>query len=722
LRAGRAAVGAPVEPAEIEKAVDDAFAHLDDPTLTLFHVRRATVGLAKLLHMRYVGPLPADIDFDRLIDLVVLAGATPADVQAPLALLHRFCRHAVAERIEDPLLLTNDIAAPAVTALRVLTDRMFPEHRARQTLETVWETLPIVDGLTGRRIPGTGYRLREPCLGVNSLGPVYPGHDDVRKEPVSVNLVALPENADDRFLEEAARFCRLSGPNIIAPKDAGRIVVDGERLCLYLVLPALDGIDAQELLDRNGPLPPRAAVELALGIATALAGFHGADPPVVHGDIKPASVFVSRFGAVGVLCIGHQVASASAAALSQNAVGRVDSYHFASPEQRAGRALTPATDLFALRAVLSYLLTGVHDGRLASPETVRPTAMLDGCHTAHEAARVLRDMPGGESLAAVARRHLPEVTAGPQLRLQGRIPMAARAAWPLGDDAVLVWEHGSRTLAVFRGDELEWRDDQPIPVRRTASGPRGRFAVGGWNGAVRCFTDGSPTASTRLDGAVGDLVYTDDGLIAGSWNRALCRIADDGTVRHLLAVDRGVHRIAVSNRADRFTVADQSGGLLVYAGDRRTDELPSLGPVRDIAYAGNRLIVLGEETIGGVRLDGSRTDPGPAPGGSTLRPLADPGQCLLIAVPEDAVVQAWRIDESERRLLSFSLPPRERVLAVTPGGDRLTVARAVGGCAYRRDGAEVGVWPEAVTASVSDDGRMVTVVRPDRVDLYEDTA
>ncbi|GAA3275102.1 TIR domain-containing protein [Dactylosporangium vinaceum] len=690
--------GPPVDPAEVLSATDDAFGHPDDPLLTLFHVRRATIGLAKVLHLRHVGPLPPDITLDRLIDVVLLSARTPPDAKAPLALLHTFCRQAVDGKIDDPL-LTRDSSVPAVGALRMLVGWMFPDRPDLRTAESVWASLPLGGGLNERVIPGTPYRLREPRLGVNSLGPVHPGHDADRQEPVAVNLVVLPQSADDRFFEEAARFRRLSGPNIIAPRDAGRIVVDGERLGLYLVLPTLDGIDGQELLDRNGPLPPRAAVELALGIATALAGFHTADPPVVHGDIKPASAFVGRFGTVGVVCIGRQARPAGAPA--------------------------PATDLFALRAVLAYLLTGTPDGGRGHPEAERWSARLAGCRTAQDAVRVLRDLPPGESLAAVVRRHLPDLTGDTRLRLLESTPIAARAAWPLGGDALLVWERGTRTLAVVRGGELAWRDDNPIPLRRVAAGSRGRFAAGGWNGAVRCFADGSPGASTRLDGAVGDLVYTDDGLLVGAWNRALCRIADDSTVLPLLAVDRGVHRIAVSGRADRFTVADQSGRLIGYGGDRRVDEMAAPEPVRDIAYAGNRLIVLGEESLWGVRLDGSRTEPTPAPGAFALHRLADPGQCLLLAAGSGAAgaaVTAWRIDESERRLTAFTLPPGERVLSVTPGGDRLTVSRAAGGCAYRRGDAEVHVWPDAVAAAVSADGRLVTVVRPERVELYEDTA
>lgn len=715
-----------------------AFEHLDDPALALIYSRQATGRLAQQLYRKYLGEVPADSTFDELIDALLMSAVLPKEASMPLAVLQAFGRQAMHA---DTIAITHRVVTPAIDALRMLTDWMFPERHRQQTWAETWNLLPIENSLSERRIPGSRYVLREPQLCRNSLGPLYPGIDTETQEPVSVNLVTLPESAEQRFFADVSRFKRLDAANVLRPVDAGRLVVDGQRHGLYLVMPPLDGMSAQDLVERAGRLPERAAYELCLRVATALAGFHGARPPLVHGDIKPANILVGAFGTVGVLCIGEQVASA---ALPQNADGRVDSFHFASPEQRHGQPLTPMTDLHALRTMLIYLLTGAHESPVAQRRPVAEpaatvVAAVAACHDAAECCRVLadalRDMTvgtaGGGDLRSVVTAHMaaterPWFAQPDPLTLVAAFPVVSRLAWPLGDDRVLVWENGSATLAIMRGAELVWRDSGPVAVRRVVTDGTGRrLAVGGWTGAVRHLVDGQPVASTTIDGAVGDLRFHRDDLVVGGWKRALVRVAADGSVRTLVPVHRGVHRIAVSERGDRFTVADQSGGLTSYGGDRPVETLPTIGPIADIAYAGSKLIVLADEALYGVRLDGTRTRSVVTPGAFALGRAVGPGQCLLLVAtgdgdPAGPTVQAWHIDEEERRRVAFTLEPGETVLSVCVAGDRLTVSRPGGGCAYRRYGEVVHTWPDAVGAHVSDDGRRIAVSRTGRVELYED--
>jgi hypothetical protein len=82
--------------------------------------------------------------------------------------------------------------------------------------------------------------------------------------------------------------------------------------------------------------------------------------------------------------------------------------------------------------------------------------------------------------------------------------------------------------------------------------------------------------------------------------------------------------------------------------------------------------------------------------------------------------QGWLIDEEERLLPYFTLTPGDALLSMSAGAKRFTVSRSAGGCAYWRGGAEVFAWPDAVSATVSEDGRRIAVCRPGRVELYED--
>jgi hypothetical protein len=318
----------------------------------------------------------------------------------------------------------------------------------------------------------------------------------------------------------------------------------------------------------------------------------------------------------------------------------------------------------------------------------------------------------------------PAAPAHRDLRRLGVIAATARAAWPLGGDEVLVSDERTGALRTVRGDDVRWQDTERVTVRRVVTGPDGRLAVGGWEGAIRYFVTGpEPVAAVTMDGTVGDLRLSRTGLIAGSWKQALWRIGDAGERHVLTAVQGGVHRIAVPDRGDRFAVAELSGRLDFYDGDRPGRPVPAAGPLADIAYAGTRLVLLGDETVAGLRLDGVRGEPVPFPGAVALLPHADRGQCLLVVTERPAGApprtRLLIVDEADRHIPYVTLPPGDELVSADAGGRRL-VTRRPGGCAYWRDGTELMVWPAATAAAVSGDGRRIAVCGPGQVELYED--
>jgi hypothetical protein len=720
----------------VARACDRALEAVDDPSLTLYLVGKATELLLVFLYRRHFGEPPPAGTLDWVLERLMRSALLPSEAYSPLALLHEYRRQTVRGGV-DEFAITVETVAPALTALHALSQVFFGDRSRHSPGEDLWTLLPRGDHTNERRIPGTAYYLREPPLSRNSLGPLYAGRDADQNE-LTVNLVLLPESADDLFFEEVSRFTRLRAVGIVAPLAAGRIMVDDERRALYMILPSLDGTSARDLLEHLGPLPERAAYELCGDVARALVGFHQAVPPVVHGDIKPANIMLDPFGRAAVLCVGRQVASVA----THNVGGRIDSYFFADRDKRSGRPLTPQTDLHALHSVLRYLLTGRYpttSGPAEEEGTGRAAEVLTrlaGCHTALDAIRVLRAAAAngtGQGLASVVRgyRHRygppePAVPAGGVLDLVDSCPIDAHRAWPLTGERVLVWERGSDTLSVVAATTLHWRDATPIAVRRVSHGAGQRLAVGGWEGEVRVFADGDGVVATRLDGTVGDLRFTGTGLVAGSWKRSLRHLAADGTIEDLVTGERGVHRIAVAGRSERFTVVDHSGSLASYVGTRRVSTEPARDPVRDIAYAGTRLVLVTDEALTGVRVDGTRSAPVAHPGAFQLLPAPVPGCCVLVALtgtPDGSVTaQGWLIDEEERLLPYFALAPGDMLLSLSTGAKRFTVSRSTGGCAYWRDGAELVAWPDAVSATVSDDGRRIAVCRPGRVELYEDTA
>ncbi|GGR86953.1 hypothetical protein GCM10010169_33980 [Micromonospora fulviviridis] len=303
----------------------------------------------------------------------------------------------------------------------------------------------------------------------------------------------------------------------------------------------------------------------------------------------------------------------------------------------------------------------------------------------------------------------------------------ARAAWPLAEDGIVAWDRAGR-LRSMRGDRMPWQDHERIDIRRVTTAADGRLAIGGWGGAVRSFAGGpEPAASFRLDGTVGDLRYVQDALIAGSWKRELWRIGDDGERRELVPVQGGVHRIAVPERGDRFAVAELSGRIDFYlaGGDLHGRPQPAAGTLADIAYAGRRLVLLTDEAVAGLRVDGARSEPVPLPGAFALWPNSGHEHCLLLirSGPPDrpAATRLLQVDEVDRHLPYLTLPAGDRLLSADATGLRL-VTRRVDGCAYWRDRTQVMFWPEATAAAISGDGRRVAVCRERQVELYEDRA
>lgn len=168
----------------------------------------------------------------------------------------------------------------------------------------------------------------------------------------------LPQLAQDpSFVEllvhEANTLVRMSHPNIVPVYELG--IVDG---VYFLAMERVHGATVAELL-RDGPLPAALVAELGAQIAEALRYAHERFE-LVHRDVTPRNVMVDADGHVRLLDFG--IAAPSARTGKGELFG---SPGYMSPEQAARKALTPASDLFGLGALLYEALTGrraVRDG------------------------------------------------------------------------------------------------------------------------------------------------------------------------------------------------------------------------------------------------------------------------------------------------------------------------------------------------------------------------
>ncbi|MFD8147127.1 serine/threonine-protein kinase, partial [Streptomyces sp. NPDC059708] len=210
---------------------------------------------------------------------------------------------------------------------------------------------PVPAGLTAddpREIGG--YRLHA-RLGAGGMGVVYlaytPGGRPIALKAVRAEFAEDPEFRE-RFAREVASARRIHGLFTAQVVDFG---VD-ERTP-WLATAYVPGPSLHEVVRRHGPLPVRTALLLVAGIAEALQVIHAAG--VVHRDLKPANVLIAGDGPRVIdFGIAH---AADSSALTGTGL-RIGTAAFMAPEQALGHRVTPATDVFALGALVAYVAGG----------------------------------------------------------------------------------------------------------------------------------------------------------------------------------------------------------------------------------------------------------------------------------------------------------------------------------------------------------------------------
>jgi len=201
------------------------------------------------------------------------------------------------------------------------------------------------------------------------MGEVFVGQPVGPKAQPGDDLVAiktlLPEVAADpamlgRFLDEARISARLRHPNIAQLLDFGEAA--GRP---FAVFELLDGADLGDCLDqlivRRAQIPVEVAVAFAMGACRGLHHAHtledqGQPLEVVHRDLSPSNLFLTRAGQVKVLDFG---AACGRNRITRTATGMViGKLEYMSPEQALGKKVDARTDVFGLGLCLHEALTG----------------------------------------------------------------------------------------------------------------------------------------------------------------------------------------------------------------------------------------------------------------------------------------------------------------------------------------------------------------------------
>ncbi|HBQ19528.1 MAG TPA: hypothetical protein DEF51_53190, partial [Myxococcales bacterium] len=161
------------------------------------------------------------------------------------------------------------------------------------------------------------------------------------------------ETLEARFRREAKSLARVSSPRVAQVTDFG---VEPE-LGPFYVMELVEGRPLDQVIREDGPLSREHALELAIGIAEALADVHAAG--IVHRDVKPGNIGVCDRGPVAVRLLDFGLATAvderfgSKITQSKRVIG---SFPYMAPEQFQGEAPTPRMDVWALGVVLYEML------------------------------------------------------------------------------------------------------------------------------------------------------------------------------------------------------------------------------------------------------------------------------------------------------------------------------------------------------------------------------
>ncbi len=185
------------------------------------------------------------------------------------------------------------------------------------------------------------------------MGEVFRAHDAVLAREVAIKVLHRTLAGDsgfiDRFRREARAAASLNHPNIIHVHDWG--AVDG---VYFMVMEYVRGESLREILNENGLLAPAQAADVLIQVLAALE--HAHRQGIVHRDVKPENVMITREGVAKVADFGLARAYADSRATQAGAVSGTVQY--LAPEQLQGEPADPRTDLYSLGIVAFELLTG----------------------------------------------------------------------------------------------------------------------------------------------------------------------------------------------------------------------------------------------------------------------------------------------------------------------------------------------------------------------------
>ena len=209
------------------------------------------------------------------------------------------------------------------------------------------------------------YQLLEP-LGIGGMAQVYRARDLMLERYVAIKMLRADYSSDPtvqiRFRQEAKAAANLSHPNIVTVHDFGF-----DQGKLFIVMEHIPGTNLKIMIDNLGRFNPEDALPIIIQTCAGLGYAHRAG--IVHCDVKPHNILITPDRRVKVTDFGIARAISGIHPDEHNDVVWGSPLYFA-PEQAAGQAPSPASDVYSLGVVMYEMLAGRPPFVAKTPETL----------------------------------------------------------------------------------------------------------------------------------------------------------------------------------------------------------------------------------------------------------------------------------------------------------------------------------------------------------------
>ncbi|MDX3321515.1 MULTISPECIES: protein kinase domain-containing protein [Streptomyces] len=214
----------------------------------------------------------------------------------------------------------------------------------------------------GRALAGGRYQLRD-LLGEGGMASVHLAYDSVLDRQVAIKTLHTELGREqafrERFRREAQAVAKLTHTNIVSVFDTGEDDLDG-MTTPYIVMEYVEGRPLGSVLDEDvrqqGAMPADKALKITADVLAALEISH--EMGLVHRDIKPGNVMMTKRGVVKVMDFGIARAMQSGVTSMTQTGMVVGTPQYLSPEQALGRGVDARSDLYSVGIMLFQLVTG----------------------------------------------------------------------------------------------------------------------------------------------------------------------------------------------------------------------------------------------------------------------------------------------------------------------------------------------------------------------------